>query len=48
MKCIRYSVYVKKTGKLHYENFAWIDKTTDVNEWIKKSFNLNLVKVVIK
>lgn len=48
MKCIKYEVVAKKTGKVVLSNIAWIDKNTDTNEWIKKNFNTKLVNVVIK
>ena len=47
MKHIRYQVIVKATGKVLYSNGAWIDKNTNVEDWIKENFNLRLVEVVI-
>lgn len=39
MKCVKYKIYSKKTGRLIIEDIGWYDNNTNVYELLKKEFS---------
>lgn len=39
MKCVRYEIYSKKTGKIVMKDFGWFDNDTNAEDFLKNEFS---------